>query len=447
MANRIRPCRTPTATAGDRRARCRGDGPARALGHDRRVGRDRDRRRRRPLPHRRGHRRRPIELPAEGGGIDPRDRSPRDGATALGGASSPSDAGVPARGTGESEGAGPAADDPTGGGVPTTAADSKAEEVPAVIVFDREGGLTPDDLNAIGPSAAASTGSASPARRRSSTPSPPRRASCSATSPTTPTASARSPRTAKRRSSSSPNAADHGAISNGVDQMREYLAAHPVPGLHAYVTGPAGIAADLDKVANEVGRTLLIATLGLVLLLLLLVYRAPLCTWSRRPSHRACRRRAGRGPAWSARADGTPLREPQPRHCRCRSRDRRSPSPSRRPTGPARRQAPSTASAAIRAPAPSACRARSPGGPGGSNLAADQAKTVAALRIDRQHGVQQHAVAAALAISPSPRRRLAEVRKLISLVSWIASTCRPVAATAVCTPSPRSGGRPSPCRC
>ena len=58
--------------------------------------------------------------------------------------------------------------------------------------------------------------------------------------------------------------------------MREYLAAHPVPGLHAYVTGPAGIAADLDKVANEAGRTLLIATLGLVLILLLLVYRAPL---------------------------------------------------------------------------------------------------------------------------------------------------------------------------
>jgi len=58
--------------------------------------------------------------------------------------------------------------------------------------------------------------------------------------------------------------------------MREYLAGHAVPGLHAYVTGPAGIAADLDKVANEAGRTLLIATLGLVLVLLLLVYRAPL---------------------------------------------------------------------------------------------------------------------------------------------------------------------------
>ena len=69
-----------------------------------------------------------------------------DGATSIGGAASPADAGVPATGTG-SAGAGGSA---FGGGVPTTAADSDAEEVPAVIVFDREGGLTHDDLNAIG---------------------------------------------------------------------------------------------------------------------------------------------------------------------------------------------------------------------------------------------------------------------------------------------------------
>ena len=41
------------------------------------------------------------------------------------------------------------------------------------------------------------------------------------------------------------------------------------------MTGPAGIAADLDQVADEAGETLLIATLGLVLVLLLVVYRAP----------------------------------------------------------------------------------------------------------------------------------------------------------------------------
>ena len=72
------------------------------------------------------------------------------------------------------------------------------------------------------------------------------------------------------------NADDPGAIKRGVAEIRAYLAAHPIPGVSAYVTGPAGIAADLDRVANEAGHTLLIATLSLVLVLLLLVYRAPL---------------------------------------------------------------------------------------------------------------------------------------------------------------------------
>jgi RND superfamily putative drug exporter len=72
------------------------------------------------------------------------------------------------------------------------------------------------------------------------------------------------------------DADDRGAIVNGVRQIRRFLAEHHRPGLAAYVTGPGGIAADLDQVADEAGETLLIATLSLVLLLLLLVYRAPL---------------------------------------------------------------------------------------------------------------------------------------------------------------------------
>ena len=71
------------------------------------------------------------------------------------------------------------------------------------------------------------------------------------------------------------NAADRGAIVAGVKEIRAYLAAHAVPGLNSYVTGPGGIAADLEQVAGEAGQTLLIATLSLVLILLLLVYRAP----------------------------------------------------------------------------------------------------------------------------------------------------------------------------
>jgi RND superfamily putative drug exporter len=69
---------------------------------------------------------------------------------------------------------------------------------------------------------------------------------------------------------------DRGAVVDGVKKIRDYLAARPHPGLRSYVTGPAGVAADLEQVAEDAGQTLLIATLSLVLLLLLLVYRAPL---------------------------------------------------------------------------------------------------------------------------------------------------------------------------
>jgi RND superfamily putative drug exporter len=72
------------------------------------------------------------------------------------------------------------------------------------------------------------------------------------------------------------DADDRGAIVDGVRTIREYLAEHARPGLNTYVTGPGGIAADLEQVADEAGQTLLIATLSLVLILLLVVYRAPL---------------------------------------------------------------------------------------------------------------------------------------------------------------------------
>jgi RND superfamily putative drug exporter len=72
------------------------------------------------------------------------------------------------------------------------------------------------------------------------------------------------------------DAQDRGAVVKGVGQIRRYLRAHQQPGVHAYVTGPGGIAADLEAIAADAGRTLLFATLGLVLLLLLAVYRAPI---------------------------------------------------------------------------------------------------------------------------------------------------------------------------
>jgi len=71
------------------------------------------------------------------------------------------------------------------------------------------------------------------------------------------------------------DAGERSAIVDGVAKIRAYLASHGRPGLRSYVTGPGGTAADLEHVADDAARTLLIATLGLVLVLLLLVYRAP----------------------------------------------------------------------------------------------------------------------------------------------------------------------------
>jgi putative drug exporter of the RND superfamily len=208
-----------------------------------------------------------------------------DGAAAIGGAGSPNgEVGTGgAAGAPDADGGGVGATpeelaaDSTGGGVPTTTVDSHAEEVPTVIVFDREGGLTPDDLNAIGDlgrglGRLGITGASpiiDPFSAETGQPLGEVADYAKGVGPISKDGEAALLVLAL-------NAADHGAIRNGVDEMREYLDAHAVPGLHAYVTGPAGIAADLDKVANEAGRTLLIATLGLVLILLLLVYRAPL---------------------------------------------------------------------------------------------------------------------------------------------------------------------------
>jgi RND superfamily putative drug exporter len=151
------------------------------------------------------------------------------------------------------------------------------EEVPTVIVFDREGGLTKADRAAIG-----KIGDGLNALK------------ITAASPIIDPFSADSEaplgEVAKIAHGVGPlsrdgkaalvvlalDAADRGAIVSGVRTIRRYLAAHAIPGVSAYVTGPGGIAADLEQVANEAGKTLLIATLSLVLILLLVVYRAPL---------------------------------------------------------------------------------------------------------------------------------------------------------------------------
>ncbi len=164
-----------------------------------------------------------------------------------------------------------------GGGSARGGSTGASEEIPAVIVFDREGGLTHADLAAIG---ALGVG-LERLRITGATP---------IVDPFTADASESLGDVARKVKGVGPlsrdgdaalvvlalNAADRGAVAAGVQRIRAYLAAHAIAGVSAYVTGPAGIAADLDTVAGEAGTTLLIATLTLVLVLLLIVYRAPL---------------------------------------------------------------------------------------------------------------------------------------------------------------------------
>lgn len=61
-----------------------------------------------------------------------------------------------------------------------------------------------------------------------------------------------------------------------VDEVRDRVAAAAGEGATTHVTGPAGIITDTVKVFSSGDRVLLFGTIGLVLVILLLVYRAPL---------------------------------------------------------------------------------------------------------------------------------------------------------------------------
>ena len=151
------------------------------------------------------------------------------------------------------------------------------EEVPVVIVFDRDGGLTKADRRAIGRigdglnelGVTGATPIVDPFSADSEAPLGEVAKIADGIGPISRDGEAALVVLAI-------NAADRNAIVSGVRTIRGYLAEHARPGLDAYVTGPGGIAADLEQVANEAGKTLLIATLSLVLILLLVVYRAPL---------------------------------------------------------------------------------------------------------------------------------------------------------------------------
>jgi putative drug exporter of the RND superfamily len=153
------------------------------------------------------------------------------------------------------------------------------EEVPTVVVFERRGGLTKRDLRAIGRIGDGldrlGLAGATPVIDPFSGASRYRRDLAAVAG----VANGVGPLSRDGEAALlflAIDAGDRGSVVAGVDRMRAYLRAHARPGLRAFVTGPAGIAADLEATASEAAHTLLFATVGLVLLLLLLVYRAPI---------------------------------------------------------------------------------------------------------------------------------------------------------------------------
>lgn len=69
---------------------------------------------------------------------------------------------------------------------------------------------------------------------------------------------------------------DSGEVYATVDQIKEWAEQHNSGSMQIEVTGPAGIAADTLALFKNADLVLLFATIGLILLLLIIIYRSPL---------------------------------------------------------------------------------------------------------------------------------------------------------------------------
>lgn len=130
-----------------------------------------------------------------------------------------------------------------------------AQPVPAVVVYERAGGLTPQDLEAIR-GHAADAGAAPEVE---------------GVSPVIP-----APDGAAAQFVVSYPAEARGDLSETVPMLRGDLGADLPEGLTVHVTGPAGLAADLGAAFAGIDGLLLAVAGGVVALILLFVYRSPL---------------------------------------------------------------------------------------------------------------------------------------------------------------------------
>jgi putative drug exporter of the RND superfamily len=143
------------------------------------------------------------------------------------------------------------------------------DQADAITVFHRNGGLTAEDRAAIGEVRTSINDEVRPTINRER----------DAVGPTGPAQFSPNGSTALLTTPITvPEEADGDAedlIADTPEEIKTHLGALP-GGLEAKVTGPAGFASDAVDVFNDINGTLLYATAGLVLLLLIVIYRSPI---------------------------------------------------------------------------------------------------------------------------------------------------------------------------
>jgi RND superfamily putative drug exporter len=145
-----------------------------------------------------------------------------------------------------------------------------AETAPTVIVYRRDGGLRPQDLQTIEQDIA----ELNRATREFSNTTP-------FGNPSGP--DARTPYQLSRDRTTAlignvikaDGSGDSAVILDPVDKYRELVSEDPPEGVQVKVTGPAGISADAIKVFEGINTTLVFSALALVIFLLILIYRSP----------------------------------------------------------------------------------------------------------------------------------------------------------------------------
>jgi len=132
---------------------------------------------------------------------------------------------------------------------------AEKESLPALVVFERVGGLTPEDFTAIGQRAAALADFADLSDR---------------VSPPIPSADREAAQIIVPLKPA-------GSKTTGiVERLRESVRTDLPAGLSVHVTGPAGILGDFAQVFDGIDGLLLLVTAVVVALILLVVYRSPL---------------------------------------------------------------------------------------------------------------------------------------------------------------------------